>query len=277
MVREDAVERLGDLCGQRAAAIQQMAGAVGQRRALQPQLADMQKDVATAGDELGGAQREVLAVRTALQAARGPAADALRQQLKAASGRFAEKEKNFQKAQGRLRAFLQQQVRPLNEKIAAGWQDVMRIYVRMRELVPTDRTDPAATAVAAAYASECGRQQDFVEGHVLGAITAIYRDDLQTATDSLDAAAPVPPRVSRKCVLRERYEALQSVGNKPAKQTLAAIDTALNAGDLTLDDMDWAEQQFNDEVSLETLEGDEQRRYRRYLEFTRDQFTKHEW
>ena len=46
-------------------------------------------------------------------------------------------------------------------------------------------------AVAAAYASECGRQRDFVEGHVLGAITAIYRNDLRTATDSLDAAAKI--------------------------------------------------------------------------------------
>ena len=473
MVRTDAVETLGQLCRQRAVNIQAMAGNVQALKALKPQLEARQKDVATAAVELGGAQRNAVAVRTALQVAQGPAADNLRRQLNGASRVVDEKQKNLRKAQEQLQAFVRERVEPLNVKIAAAWQDMMVIYVRMRELVPTNRQDPEVKAVADAFARECANQQDFVEGYVLGAITAIYRDDVPTATDSLDKAARIivdfnlygmlvaadycyaclllgrpdacqrvvdfikkmdnpatsieqdcavglhayatrkfhtgatfyvrashkqarvkrgvnwdappalwgeaavllfhleelhqkqrardllakdlvqqsgawqvlraramlhaeggqwndavgllttsmerAPLVMRdeladqlnayakqepwdvrrfrptatalagaaagespsgglpKCVLRERVEALKRAGDMSSQDTLEAIETALEDRDLTLDDMDWAEQQFNDDVSIESLEGDGQRRYRRYLEFTRDELTKHEW
>ena len=86
---------------------------------------------------------------------------------------------------------------------------------------------------------------------------------------------PEDPRYSYdgrfpKSEFRKRFEALRGKNDIASLQTWRAMTLALVNKGLTLNEIDWAEQQSNNRIHLESLRGEEQVRFRKYLEFTKD-------
>ena len=95
----------------------------------------------------------------------------------------------FNQIQGRRNAFLIGQIQPLEKYLQGARPKWAEIYSQMRQLVPRDATDPLAKAVADAWDAAGANENDFVEAHVLGAVSKIYAGDQVSAEKLLQRAS----------------------------------------------------------------------------------------
>ena len=107
---------------------------------------------------------------------------AAEQNLKAATAKLAQ-------IQARLNAFLIGQIQPLENYLQGARPKWAEIYSQMRQLVPRDATDPLAKAVADAWDAAGANENDFVEAHVLGAVSKIYAGEQAAAEKLLQRAS----------------------------------------------------------------------------------------
>jgi hypothetical protein len=188
MLPHGAAGRLQLLIRERADNIEkfQVFAALKKIQQQQPQLNALQADILAAEKLWRAANFQFTKISSQ---ARGEAGKGMAGQVAAARQAVNQANQNVDKARLKLASFFAANIQPWLEKVDAARPDWARIYRSMRELVPTDRADPGAGEVAAVYSAECRRQENFVEGYVLGAIAAIYVNDLQEARDSLEKAA----------------------------------------------------------------------------------------
>jgi hypothetical protein len=188
MLPQEAAGQLQQLIGDREANVtkNKVFVALKKIQEQQPQLHVLQASVIAAKSQWRAADFELTKVS---KLAFGTAGNGMAGQLNNARERLDAAERALQESQRKLAGFVQANLQPWLNKVDAARPEWARIYQAMRNLVPTDRADPRAGEVSAIYAAECRRQEHFVEGYVLGAITAIYANELREATDSLEKAA----------------------------------------------------------------------------------------
>ena len=194
---DDAVQRLHGVVAQRTNFFQAQKFAEGGRQhdyfAAEKLLQERQSLKGPLNRELDVARRGVAFAELQLQrnrnlatghAGRGMGGDvaAAKENLKAAKARF-------DRIQGRWNAFLIGQIQPLDNYLQRARPKWAEIYSQMGQLVPRDVTDPLAKAVADAWDAAGANENDFVEAHVLGAVSKIYAGDQVSAEKLLQRAS----------------------------------------------------------------------------------------